>query len=102
MLLDRHRLVHNAILLAESSVAVLVVSMFIIAAAGLRHSADLGTVALYVFLAGPAALMTSAIFMATEVRSSHQAVSYEAQRSIDLPVRWMASARMAGTEGPTQ
>jgi hypothetical protein len=92
MLVDRHRLVHHAILLAESAVAVLVVSMFVIAAAALRHSADLGTVALYVFLVGPAALMSSAVFMAIEVRTSHQAVSYEALRSIHLPVPWMAEA----------
>jgi hypothetical protein len=88
MLIGRHRQVHHAILLANTTVAVLVVSMFIIAAAALSDSSAVGTVALFVFLTGTAALMGSAVFMALEVRSSHQSVSYEAMRVIDLPRVW--------------
>jgi hypothetical protein len=88
MLIDRHRQVHHAILLANVTVAILVVSMFIIGAAALTNSSATGTVALCVFLTGAAALMGSAIFMALEVRSSHQAVSYEAMRVINLPCAW--------------
>jgi Protein of unknown function (DUF2721) len=88
MLLDRHRLVHNAILLAEAAVVILVLSMFVIAVAALSNSSAVGTVALMIFLAATAALMASTGYMAVEVRSSHNSVSYEAMRVIGLPLRW--------------
>jgi hypothetical protein len=91
MLIWRHLLVRNAIFLGNTAVAILVVSMFVIAAAALGHSAATGTVALFVFLAGTAAVMGSAVFMALEVRSSHRAVSYEGMRVIDLPYAWIGS-----------
>src|SRR6201987_3716529 len=82
MLIARHRQVHHAILLANTAVAILVLSMFVVAATALSHSSAVGTVALFVFLAGTAALLGSAAFMGLEVRSSHQSVSYEAMRAI--------------------
>jgi hypothetical protein len=88
MLITRHQQVHHAILLAFTAVAILVVSMFTIAATALSHSSVVGTVALFVFLSGTAALLSSAAFMALEVRSSHRSVSYEAMRVIDLPCAW--------------
>jgi hypothetical protein len=90
MLVSRHRQVHHAILLAETAVAILVASMFIIAATALSHSSAVGTVALFVFLAGTAALLGSVAFMGVEVRSSHQSISYEAMRAIQLPTAWSA------------
>jgi hypothetical protein len=91
MLIGRHRLVHHAILLGNTAVATLVVSMFVIAAAALGHSSTTGTVALLVFLAGTAAVMGSAVFMAIEVRSSHRSVSYEGMRVVGLPCAWSGS-----------
>jgi hypothetical protein len=61
MLLSRHRLVHTAILLAETAVVVLVLSMFVIAVAALSDSSAVGTAALMIFLAATAALMASTI-----------------------------------------
>ena len=88
MLIARHQQVHHAILLAFTAVAILVLSMFIIAATALSHSSAVGTVALFVFLSGTAALLSSAALMALEVRSSHRSVSYEAMRVIGLPCAW--------------
>ena len=88
MLIARHQQVHHAILLAFTAVAILVLSMFIIAATALSHSSAVGTVALFVFLSGTAALLSSAAFMALEVRSSHRSVSYEAMRVTELPCVW--------------
>jgi hypothetical protein len=91
MLIGRHLLVRHAILLANTAVAILVVSMFVIAVAALGHSSATGTVALFVFLAGTAAVMGSAVFMALEVRNSHRAVSYEGMRVVGLPCAWTVS-----------
>ena len=88
MMLRRHRLVHHAILLVNTAVVMLVLSMFIIGAAALADSGALGTVALFVFLAATAAVMLGAGFMAVEARSSHASVAYEAMRVIDLDVSW--------------
>jgi len=88
MLIHRHRQIHHAILLANSAVVTLILSMFVIGAAALADSSALGTVALFVFLAGTAALMTGAGFMAVEVRSSDITVAYEAMRVVELPVTW--------------
>jgi hypothetical protein len=88
MLIARHRRVQHAILLGNMAVAVLVLSMFIIAAAALSHSSAIGTLALFVFLGGAAALLGSAALMALEARSSHRSVSYEAMRVIELPCAW--------------
>ena len=88
MLIHRHEQVHHGILLGYSAVVTLVVSMFIIGAAALADSSTLGTVALFVFLAGTAALMVGAGFVAVEVQGSHAAVAYEAMRVVELPVTW--------------
>jgi hypothetical protein len=102
MLVVRHRRVHHAILLAETAVAIQVASMFIIAATALSHSSAVGTVALFVFLAGTAALLGSAAFMGLEVRSSHQSVSYEAMRAIQLPPAWSTGAAVNPLPGPSR
>jgi Protein of unknown function (DUF2721) len=93
MLLERHDLVHRAILLAEAAVVILVLSMFVIAAAALSKSNATGTAALMVFLVGTAALMGSAILMAVEVRTSHVSVSYEATRVVGLACAWEVTNR---------
>ena len=88
MLIHRHRQVHHAILLAYAAVTVLVASMFVIAVAALAHSSVLGTIALFVFLAGAAALLAGGWFMAVEIRGSQASVAFEAMRVVALPPSW--------------
>ena len=87
-LIHRHRQVHHAILLVNTAIVILVSSMFIIGAAALTDSDTSGTIALFVFLAGTAAVMVGAGFMAIEARSSHASVAYEAMRAIQLDATW--------------
>lgn len=88
MLIHRHRLVHHGILLGYTAVVTLVVCMFVIGAAALADSSTLGTIALFVFLAGTACLMVGTGFVAVEVRASHTSVAYEAMRVVGLPSTW--------------
>jgi hypothetical protein len=90
MLIHRHLLVRHGILLAYTSVVTLIVCMFVIGAAALADSDALGTVALFVFLAGTAALMVGTVFVAVEVRMSQTAVAYEAMRVIGLSASWVS------------
>jgi hypothetical protein len=92
MLIHRHRLVRHGILAAYTSVVTLVVSMFVIGVAALTRSNVLGTVALFVFLAGTAFLMVGAAFVAFEVRMSHASVAYEAMRVVGLDPSWVSPA----------
>jgi hypothetical protein len=87
-LINRHRQVHHAIVLTNGAVVTLILSMFVIGAAALDHSNPLGTVALFVFLAGTAALMAAAAVMAAEVRRSNASVVYETLRSVGIPMAW--------------
>lgn len=96
-LISRHRQVHHAVLLAFIAVVILVISMFVIAVAALTDSSTVGTAALFVFLAGSATLVAGAVFMAKEIRSSHEAVAYEANRVANLPVVW--DSPRAGEQG---
>jgi Protein of unknown function (DUF2721) len=88
ILIHRHRMVHHAILLGYVAVVTLVVSMFVIGAAALAHSSVLGTIALFVFLAGTAVMLVAAWFMVAEIKGSHVAVTYEAMRVVGLPPAW--------------
>jgi hypothetical protein len=88
MLVRRHRLVHHVILLANSAVVILILSMFVIGAAALADSDAIGTAALCVFLTGTGCLLASAGFMAVEVRISNSSVAYEATRITALPITW--------------
>jgi hypothetical protein len=87
-LIHRHRQVHDAIVLTNGAVVILIVSMFVIAGAALDHSDALGTLALFVFLAGTAVLMAGVVFMVVAVRRSDASVAYESRRVLDLPVTW--------------
>ena len=99
MLIQRHRQVHHAILLVNSAVVILVLSMFVIGAAALADSDGLGTAALFMFLSGTGAVMGGAGFMAVEARHSHATVAYEAMRAIKLDATWTHPPNLsAGTD----
>ena len=83
-LLRRHQLVHNSVLTVYSVIAVFVGDMFVIAVAASSGSALVATGALIVFLAGTAVLLVGVLLTAVEVRTSHRAVSYEAERVSSL------------------
>jgi hypothetical protein len=95
MLVNRHRQVHHAILLAYGAVTVLIASMFVIGAAALAHSSVLGTIALLIFLGGTSALLAGAWFMAMEIRSSQASVAFEAMRVVSLESSWAGPAGAA-------
>jgi hypothetical protein len=100
MLIRRHRQVHHAIVWVNTAVVILIVSMFIIGAAALAHSAALGTIALFVFLAATTAVMIGAGYMTVEVRTSHASVAYEATRVVGLPIAWNTPSDPRPTSTP--
>jgi hypothetical protein len=91
MLIRRHHQMQRAILSLTSAVVVLVLSMFVIAAAALWDNQAMATMALFMFLGGTALLVVGVGAMAVEVRDSHDSVSYEAMRIVGLPVSWRDS-----------
>jgi hypothetical protein len=97
LLMRRHGQVHHAIVLATAAISILVVSMFIIAAAALGGSRSLAEAALIVFLVGTAALMTGVLFLAADVSNSRIAVGYEMERVTGLPIGWIAEPGTVGS-----
>lgn len=83
-LLRRHRLIHNAVLTEYSAILVLVVSMIVIAISAATRSGPVATAALILFLAGTVTMLTGILLIATEIRISDSAVSYESQRVLML------------------
>ena len=84
MLLCRHRLLHNAVLLIYAGVAVLVLSVIAIAVAVTGHSAAAGTAALALVLAGTVMLLGGLLFAARSIIISMNAIDYEVRRTLSL------------------
>lgn len=84
LLLYRHRVVRNAAFALYSAIAILVLSMFIIAIAILQSAAALRSLALIIFLLGTASALIGIVLMTYELRISHDAIYYEVQRVLDL------------------
>jgi hypothetical protein len=87
MLLLRHRLLHNAVLLIYVAVGVLVLSVIAIGVAVTGHSGAAGTTALVLVLAGTVVLLGGLLFAARSIRISMNAIDYEVQRTLSLGSR---------------
>ena len=83
-LLHRHQLVRNSVLVVYCAILIFIADMFVIAAAAVTNAAWLAGWVLVVFLIGTSAMMLGVLFITLEVRASHRAVQYEAQRVLSL------------------
>ncbi len=84
MLLRRHRLLHNAVLLIYAGVAVLVLSVIAIGVAVTDSSGAAGTTALALVLAGTVMLLGGLLFAARSIMISMDAIGYEVRRTLSL------------------
>jgi hypothetical protein len=84
MLLRRHRLLHNAVLLIYAAVAVLVLSVIAIGVAVTGSSGAAGTAALALVLAGTVTLLGGLLFAARSIMISMDAIDYEVRRALSL------------------
>jgi Protein of unknown function (DUF2721) len=84
MLLRRHRLLHNGVLLIYGAVAVLVLSVIAIGVAVTGRSAAAGTAALVLVLAGTVTVLGGLLFAARSIMISMNAIDYEVRRALSL------------------
>ena len=84
LLLHRHGLVHHSLLAAYLCILILVASMCTIAFSAVSAADWLVILVIAMFVTGIAALLVSVIFIALEVRTSRQAVSYEVRRVLHV------------------
>jgi hypothetical protein len=82
MLLRRHRLLHNAVLLVYA--AVLVLSVIAIGVAVTGSSGAAGTAALVLVLVGTVMLLGGLLFAARSIMISMDAIDYEVRRALSL------------------
>jgi Protein of unknown function (DUF2721) len=83
-LLQRHKLLRNAVLAENASIALFVTSMFIIALASLTNSSLIATTALLIFLTGTGGLLVGVIITTLELSRSQREVTYEIQDGLKL------------------
>ncbi len=83
-LLGRLKMMRDAVLALYASVAVFVVDMFVIALSAVTNFDWIASGVLIVFLVGVALLLLSVTITAREIRWSHRAVTYEAERGLEL------------------
>jgi hypothetical protein len=79
-LLNRHKLMRNAILAIYCAVVFFVVDMFAIALSALWDTSGAATAVLIVFLIGITAMLVGVVLTVNEIRLSHHAIEYEARR----------------------
>ena len=84
MLLRRHRLLHDAVLLLFAGVAVLVLSVIAIGLAVTNRWGPVGIVALVLVLVGTATLLTGLLFAARSIMASTDAIDWEVDRALSL------------------
>ena len=84
MLLRRHRLLHDAVLLIYAGLAVLVLSVIAIAVAVTNRSGPVGTTALVLVLAGTVTLLGGLLFAARSIMISTDAIDYGVSRALSI------------------
>lgn len=83
-LLDRHRLIHDAILAIYYAIVVLVLSMLAVAAAALSDIAWLALGVLALLLLGTLVMLYGVLLTTLEIRVGRRSIVYESERSVPL------------------
>ena len=83
-LLQRHKLIHNAVLAVNAAIVLFVACMFVIALAVLTNSTLTATIALLAFLIGTGMLLVGVITTTLELSRSQREVTYEIQDGLRL------------------
>jgi len=84
MLLRRHYLLHNAVLLIYSGIGVLVLSVIAIGVSVTSSSSAAGDAALALVLAGTIVILVGLLLAAASIMISQDAIDYEVRRSLSL------------------
>lgn len=84
MLLRRHGLLHNSVLLIYLALAVLVLGVIAIGLAVTTHSEAVGRAALVLVLAGTTLILAALVVAAQSLAISRQAIRYAVNRSLEL------------------
>lgn len=84
IIVQRHKQLHNAIMLLYIAIVILVSSMFVIAVATILENALISGAALVLFMAGTAVMLIAVLVTIFEVRQSLRALYYEVDHVISL------------------
>jgi Flp pilus assembly protein TadB len=83
-LLQRHKLIHDAVQSLYAAILVFLISMLVIALAVVSDVAWLSSMAVICFVFGMLTLFVGVVITLREVRISHQAIEFEARRVLQL------------------
>ncbi len=88
-LVARLRMMRDAVLALYAAIIVFVLDMFVIALSAVTNFDWVASAVLVIFLIGIALLLLSIALTAREIRWSHRAVAYEAQRGLELQDKYV-------------
>jgi VIT1/CCC1 family predicted Fe2+/Mn2+ transporter len=91
-LLDRHRVIHDAMLTVYYAIAILVASMLVVAAAVLTNLAWVAAAVLALLLLGTLVLLYGVVLITQEIRGSRRSIVYESQWALHDAARHAAVA----------
>ena len=83
-LLQRHKLIHNAVFAMNAAIVLFVICMFIIALAVLTNTTLTAIIALLIFLTGTGMVLVGVIIATLELSRSQREVVYEIQDGLRL------------------
>jgi Protein of unknown function (DUF2721) len=98
-LLQRHRLVRDALLFVYAGASCCVLSMLLIALANALESRVVSGLALLVFLLGTALALLGLLVVSFEIRRSHRALEFEVSRVSGIGAPQLAPARIQSQGG---
>jgi Ni/Fe-hydrogenase subunit HybB-like protein len=85
--LDRHRLIHHALLAVYASIAILISTMCIIAVTASITAEWVGALVYGVFVLGVLAMLVGVVLVTLEIRTSRRSIEFEVERVKRLPAR---------------
>jgi hypothetical protein len=85
--LFRHKLIHHALLAVYTSIAILVLTMCIIAVTATSLAEWIGTLVYGVFMLSVLTMFVGVVLITLEIRASRRSLAFEVDRVMRLPAR---------------
>jgi hypothetical protein len=97
-MLNRHRLIHHAVLAVYAAIAILVLTMCIIALTATVTADWVAPLVFGVFLVAVLTMLVGVALVTVEIRMSRRSLAFEAQRVISVPTA-VTAGRASETNG---
>jgi hypothetical protein len=95
-ILQRHQLIHHALMAVYASIAILILTMCVIAVTATIAADWVGTLVYGIFLLSVLAMLAGVVLITIEIQTSRRSLAFEVDRVSHLPVR-VTERQLEGT-----